>query len=188
MAKEASVPLLINQCVSNYPTDDEDLKLNQIDYWRKRYPENPIGFSSHDYTDITRSHIAAVAKGATSYERHVDIQADDIPVSKYCIIPEQADEWFRAHKVVKTMCSGSTDSVRDMTDIEVGYLDSVNRGVYALRDLPADYKFTYKALGTDYYLAIPLQKGQVSSRALDINFVTKKEIKADKPIMYEDLR
>tara|TARA_B100002051_G_scaffold276771_2_gene327810 strand:- start:7330 stop:8421 length:1092 start_codon:yes stop_codon:yes gene_type:complete len=182
MAAANNVPLLINQCVSNYPSDDEDLQMNQIDFWKARYPDNPIGFSSHDYVDITRSHIIAVAKGAVSFERHIDIQADEHVVQKYCIVPEEADEWFRSHHVAKAMCGNAADSVRTMTDIEAGYIKSVNRGAYALRDLEAGYEFTDEGLGTDYFLAIPLQEGQLASIDLDKKMTVKKPIKADQPL------
>lgn len=187
MAKENGVPLLINHCVSNYPSDDSDLQLNQIDFWKNRYSDNPIGFSSHDFTDITRSHIAAVAKGAVSFERHVDIEADDKPVSKYCIIPEQADKWFKAHHVIRSMLGNESDTVRGMTEIETGYLKSVNRGVYALRDLEEGYEFDYTGLGKDYYLAIPLQEGQLSTRELDITVRVSKAVKADEPVNRNDI-
>jgi N-acetylneuraminate synthase len=47
-------------------------------------------------------------------------------------------------------------------DKEIAYLDSYVRGVYAKRDLVAGQILTED----DCYLAIPLQKGQVSSREL----------------------
>lgn len=182
MAEERGIPLLVNQCVSNYPSDDEDLELNQINFWKNRYPNVSIGFSSHDYVDITRSHIAAVAMGAVSYERHVDIQTDDKIVSKYCIVPEQAEEWFRAHKVIKSMLGDNVDSVRTMTDVEKGYIRSVNRGVYAARDLEEGYELTHKGLGKDFYLAIPLQDNQVSASELAEPIKLKDAIAKDKPI------
>ncbi len=188
LANNNNVPLLINQCVSNYPSEDEDLQMNQIDFWKKRYPENSIGFSSHDFTDITRSHIVAVAKGAVSFERHIDIETDDQTVQKYCIIPEQANAWFKSHHVVKSMLGQETDSVRTMTDIEAGYIKSVNRGVYALRDLEEGYELNYKNMGKDFYLAIPLQEGQVSSSEIDVPMQVKKVIKAHEAVISEDIK
>lgn len=187
MAKEAGVPLLINQCVSNYPSEDKDLEINQIDFWRKRYPDNAIGFSSHDYNDIARVHMIAVAKGAVSFERHIDIEADGRPVSKYCIVPEQADKWFESHKSVKDMLGKNCNSVREMTDIESNYLQSVNRGVYALRDLEKGYEFTHEKLGKDFYLAIPLQEGQLSTRDIDVSICLNKQVKLDSPINISDV-
>ena len=42
----------------------------------------------------------AYAKGARTFERHIDIDHENVPVSKYCSLQEQADVWFKAfHKV-----------------------------------------------------------------------------------------
>ena len=45
------IPLCINHCVSLYPSEDDELHLDQIDYLKNRYPNNVIGFSSHEYHD-----------------------------------------------------------------------------------------------------------------------------------------
>jgi len=44
------IPLAINHCVSLYPSEDNELEMNQIDFLRNRYPEHVIGFSTHEYT------------------------------------------------------------------------------------------------------------------------------------------
>ena len=49
------IPLAINHCVSLYPSEDSELMLDQIDYLRERYPNNLIGFSSHEYHDWASS-------------------------------------------------------------------------------------------------------------------------------------
>ena len=50
-----SIPLAINHCVSLYPTEDFQLELNQIDFLRARYPQNTIGFSTHECSNWTDS-------------------------------------------------------------------------------------------------------------------------------------
>ena len=93
------IPLAINHCVSLYPSEDSDLELNQIDFLRNRYPGNTIGFSTHEYSRLDHSMLIAYAKGARTFERHIDINSDGVKVSPYCSLPHQFDEWFRAfHK------------------------------------------------------------------------------------------
>jgi len=58
------VPLAINHCVSLYPTEDNELELNQIDFLKNRYPGHIIGFSTHEYHDWETSMFVAYAKGA----------------------------------------------------------------------------------------------------------------------------
>ena len=59
--------LIILQCTSCYPTEDEDVNLRVIPTLEKRY-ECPIGFSSHERGVAITS--ASVAMGATTIERH----------------------------------------------------------------------------------------------------------------------
>ncbi|MFM6407690.1 MAG: N-acetylneuraminate synthase family protein, partial [Microcystis sp.] len=99
-----NVPLAINHCVSLYPSEDSELEMNQIDYLKNRYPNHVIGFSTHEYTDWTSSMLIAYAKGARTFERHIDIEMDGVPVSPYCSLPEQVDIWFKAFQKAKEMC------------------------------------------------------------------------------------
>ena len=70
--------------MSIYPSQDYELELNQIDFLRARYPDTLIGFSSHEMTDWRSSVLIAYAKGARTFERHVDIDFEGAPVSPYC--------------------------------------------------------------------------------------------------------
>jgi N-acetylneuraminate synthase len=66
---------------------------------------------------------------------------------------------------------------------EVAYLDSLVRGVYASRDLPAGRTLT----GKDLYLSIPLQKGQITARELTVEDRLVRPVKADEPITIDHL-
>ena len=69
-----NIPLAINHCVSIYPSEDRELEMNQIEFLRDRYPSHTIGFSTHEYSDWTSSMLIAYAKGARTFERHIDIE------------------------------------------------------------------------------------------------------------------
>jgi N-acetylneuraminate synthase len=175
------IPLALNHCVSMYPTEDEDLHLNQIDFLRDRYPGNVVGYSTHEHRDWVFSIAIAYAKGARTFERHVDISEDGVPVSPYCSLPEQVDDWFRAFRKAKEMCGGSGAEKRVPPRKEVDYLDALVRGVYAQRDLTAGHALA----DGDYYLAVPLQKGQISCRELVAGEVLVKDCAKDAPIRIE---
>jgi N-acetylneuraminate synthase len=104
----------------------------------------------------------AYAKGARTFERHIDIEENGIPVAKYCTLPRQADDWFKAWKKAVEMCGGPGSHKRVPPKKEIEYLDGLVRGVYARHDLEAGHVLR----PSDYYLAIPLQKGQMSCREL----------------------
>lgn len=178
-----NIPLAINHCVSLYPSEDHELEINQIDFLRDRYPDNVIGYSTHEYHDWSSSVMLAYAKGARTFERHIDIEADGIPVSAYCSLPAQVDEWFKAWKKAVQMCGAPGTRKRIPQQRETAYLDGLVRGVYARRDLPAGHALTEK----DVYLAVPLQKGQISCRELMHGEVLLKDVAADHPIQIDTI-
>ncbi len=176
-----NIPLAVNHCVSIYPSEDDEIELNQIDFLRDRYPNNVIGYSTHEYHDWHSSVMMAYAKGARTFERHIDIEADGIPVSKYCTLPEQADQWFKAWKKAVEMCGSPGTQKRVPPRKEIEYLDTLLRGVYARHDLPAGHVLT----SNDYYLAVPLLKGQLSCRELMNGQCMLKGVKKDASIMID---
>lgn len=178
-----NVPLALNHCVSIYPSEHRDLEMNQIDFLKGRYPENTIGFSTHEYRDWQASMLIAVAKGARTFERHIDIDEGGVPVSPYCSLPHQLDQWFRAFHLAKEMCGGPGTAKRTCPEPESKYLDGLVRGVYARANLPKGHVLRDE----DLYLAIPLQAGQLSCRELMRGQVLLEDLTADAPIRVDHI-
>jgi len=156
------IPLAINHCVAAYPHEDSECELDQIDFLTNRYPGHTIGFSSHEHGDWTTSIAISYAKGARTFERHIDVNSDGFQVAAYSSLPEQMDVWFKTfHKVVE-FCGTAKNSRKIPLQKETAYLDSYIRGVYAKTDLQPGQILTEN----DIYMAIPLQKGQLSCREL----------------------
>jgi len=159
-----NIPLAINHCVSLYPSED-----------------HVIGFSTHEHHDWHTSIAIAYAKGARTFERHIDIDWDERQVSPYCSLPHQIDEWFKAwHRAVE-MCGAPGTQKRIPPSRETEYLDALVRGVYARRDLAKGHALC----DDDVYLAIPLQRGQISCRELMRGEVLLRAIEADQPIQID---
>lgn len=174
-----NIPFALNHCVSLYPSEDSDLELNQIDYLRARYPDITIGLSTHEQYDWHNSVMVAYAKGARTFERHIDIDYEGVPVSAYCTKPEQADVWFKAFNKAVEICGGPAEEKRVVPKKEREYLDALVRGVYVKRDLPAGHK-----LGEDdVYFAVPLLKGQISTREFESGEVLTAPVAADQPVL-----
>jgi N-acetylneuraminate synthase len=178
-----NIPLALNHCVSLYPTEDRDLELNQIDFLKDRYPDNTIGLSTHEYRDWETSIAIAYAKGARTFERHIDIDADGIPVAAYCSQPHQMDVWFKAFRKAKRMCGSPGTMKRRCEPDEIKYLDALVRGVYAKRDL----KQGQPLKAGDVYLAIPLQKGQISCREIMSGQTLLANVAKDMPIKIDQV-
>lgn len=182
--KKHNVPLAINHCVAQYPTEKDHLELNQIDFLKNRYPDNIIGFSTHERNeDIEDAMMIAYAKGARTFERHVDIDADGIPVSPYCSLPEDLDRWIKGYKRAVAMCGAPGTERRVIPDDETEYLTALVRGVYARKDLPAGHILHDE----DVYLAIPLQKGQISCREFMRGEKLIRAIRQDQAVGIEDI-
>ena len=177
------IPLAINHCVSIYPSADGELDLNQIDFLRARYPDHTIGFSTHEHRDWNDSMLIAYAKGARTFERHIDIEADGIGVSPYCSLPDQIDTWFKAFRKAKEMCGSPGTQRRMPPQKEISYLDTLVRGVYAKRDLPEGHVLADE----DVYLAIPLLKGQISCRELMRGEVLLTPVRQNEPIFIDSI-
>ena len=161
-----NISLAVNHCVSLYPSEDHQLELSQIDYLKNRYPNHVIGLSSHEFHDWHTSMHISYAKGARTWERHIDVEYNDVPVSNYCSLPNQIDEWFKAFQKASEMCGNSSESRRIVSKEESTYLNALVRGVYAKRELPVGYEVEHNTFSEDFQLAVPLRKGQLSTREL----------------------
>lgn len=179
-----NIPLAINHCIAAYPHEDSECELDQIDFLRERYPGHTIGWSCHEYKDWDTSVKIAFAKGARTFERHIDIDSDGTKVAAYSSLPSQLDTWFKAYRKAVEFCGTSRSERKIALPKETAYLDSYIRGVYAKRDLKLGQILTEE----DVYLAIPLQKGQLSCRELMLgrfgHRITK-ECKQDAPVVID---
>ncbi len=159
------VEIVINTCVSKYPTEDCDLHLDHIDVLKRMFPDKVIGLSSHEYGDWHSSMLISYAKGARTWERHVDIPYpeghEQAKPSSYCSLPSQVDLWFKSYHKAREMCGHVGDKGREIGQQEVDYLNALKRGAYFARDVRRGEILTRD----DFFFAIPLQNemGQLSS-------------------------
>lgn len=177
-----NIPLAINHCIALYPSEDGELELDQIDYLKARYPNHIIGLSSHEYHDWHSSMLIAYGKGARTWERHIDIDYEGVSVSPYCSRPHQIDEWFKAYQKATEMCGGRSYSRRIIQRRETEYLNALVRGAYAKHQIDPGYIFSKESFERDFYLAIPLRKGQLSCREVMNGLQLVTEIQADEPL------
>ncbi|MDG0996271.1 MAG: N-acetylneuraminate synthase family protein [Gammaproteobacteria bacterium] len=185
--EKRDIPLAINHCVSLYPSEDDELELDQIDYIKNRYPNHVVGLSSHEYHDWHSSMMISYGKGARTWERHIDINYEDVPVSSYCTLPEQCDDWFKAFHKAQEMCGGTGHSRRVISTKESKYLDALVRGVYARCDIEPGYILTKDSLAKDFYLAVPLRRGQLSCREIINGEKLTKGLKANQALSIDDI-
>ncbi len=131
--------------------------------------------------------LISYGKGARTWERHIDINFEGVPVSNYCTLPEQADVWFKAFNKAKEMCGGASDSRRVISKKEIEYLDALVRGAYARKDLEPGYELNAEKFSKDFYLAVPLLRGQLSCREVMNGEKLTKAIKANEPLTIDHI-
>ncbi len=175
---------IIMHCVGEYPTKKENLQLNQIDLFKKRYPELTIGFSTHEEPDNTDSIKIAVSKGAGVFERHVDVKSDKYTINAYSSTPLQINKWLQAAKDAYKM-QGLENTRYPGTEKEKSDLNGLKRGVFAKAELKKGDK-----LGNEnIFYAIPWSEGQLAANDLSkyTECMLKEGIKVNEALNFNNL-
>jgi sialic acid synthase SpsE/mannose-6-phosphate isomerase-like protein (cupin superfamily) len=171
-------------CVAAYPTNDEDLQLNRIDFLRERYEGVPIGYSTHENPSNYAAGQMAIAKGARLLERHVGISTAEFPLNDYSSGPETLGDWVKALEESLTMC-GRTDGLFQPVPAELEALGGLRRGVFAKNPITKGASVS----NGEVFFAIPLQDGQLVANEWS-KYVTHKpqsDLAANSPLIKANL-
>lgn len=156
-----NIPLCLMHCVGSYPTPDAELELNQIDFFRARYPGISVGFSTHEDPANFVPVAIAVAKGAEVLERHVGLPTEKYSINGYSSTPEQVAKWLDAAAAARAMC-GRVGARRDISAKEHSDLRGLQRGLFAAKPIKKGEKIFADAL----FFAMPNQPGQFIANEL----------------------
>jgi sialic acid synthase SpsE/mannose-6-phosphate isomerase-like protein (cupin superfamily) len=187
--KNRDKDITLMHCVAQYPTPDENLELNQIDFLKKHFPDIPVGFSTHEYPYNYESGQLAIAKGVTILERHID--TDCSTRNLYSSTPNHIYNWLGGSwlggdlKNALNKC-GITDNKRyTSSEEEIGSLTGLRRGMWVNKDIELGQILTKE----DVYFAIPLLDDQYSANDFSkyIKFTSKNPILANKPVLKNDI-
>jgi N-acetylneuraminate synthase len=157
----AECPLALLHCVAAYPTEVADLQLDQIRQLQVRYPHVPVGYSGHERPADVFVVGLAIAKGARLLERHVGLPTDQVSLNAYSLDPAQLRRWTEAAMQASAACAN--ESPRRDVQGERASLQSLRRGIYARRTIPAGKTLTRD----DVVLAMPCLDGQFHAGKLD---------------------
>ena len=171
-------------CVSEYPTQLENLQLNQIDLLKKRYPEIEIGYSTHESPDNFDSIKIAIAKGATIFEKHIGVKTSEIELNAYSATPEQAKQWLLSAQQALTICGVKGERMK-FSEKELADLKQFKRGVFAKRDLKAGEKLD----SSNIFLAWPNQNNQLLANDMSkyTIYTLKNDVNKNKPIFFSNV-
>ncbi len=168
-------------CVSIYPTPPNMLELNQIDVLRRRYPDIPIGWSTHEDPNALGPVNIAAAKGAQMFERHVGITTDRIELNGYSSTPEQVDAWLGALAEARAMCGGAVRPAVSKNERES--LLSLERGVYLSEVIQPGEEVNVDKV----YFAMPIESGQLSSGQFKPGIVANRNFGPDDALLAGDI-
>lgn len=178
--RAAGAPFAVMQCTTAYPCPPEQIGLNLLDEFRRRY-DCLVGLSDHSGTVFPG--LTAVALGAKAVEVHVTLSRQmfgpDVPAS---ITPNELEQLVTGARFIERMLSHPVD--KDAFADEAQSLRRIfTRSVVARRDLAARTRITagdlaMKKPGTGIP---PARLGEVVGRRL------RRDIRRDEQLRDEDL-
>ena len=145
----------ILHCVGEYPTADDKLHINQIDFLKARYPGVRVGFSTHENPDNFDIIKIAIAKGANIFEKHVGVPTAHYALNAYSANPDQVRSWLNAARHTLQIC-GIGHTRLPTNAAETASLRGLRRGVFVRHDVASGDVLC----ADDVYFAFPPEEGQ----------------------------
>ena len=144
-------------CVGEYPTKKENLRLNQIDLLKNRYPGVSVGYSTHESPDDFDAIKIAIAKGASVFEKHVGIMTEKYALNAYSASPDQVRSWLSSANDAFTICGAGPEIRTESNEKEMEDLHALQRGCFAQNRISKGDLIK----SSDVFFAIPNTNGQL---------------------------
>ena len=176
--------LSLMHCVGEYPTKNQNLHLNQIDLFINRYPDVPIGFSTHEDPNAMDPIKIAIAKGAVVFEKHVAVETEDYPKNEYSATPEQVEKWLHSARSAFEMC-GIAGKRAPFSNKELSDLRQFQRGVFAARKINKSELITSDMI----FYAFPNIENQIVANDMSkyIEYRALRDIQMKEPVLLSDV-
>jgi sialic acid synthase SpsE/mannose-6-phosphate isomerase-like protein (cupin superfamily) len=176
--------LTLMHCVGEYPAPDNHLHLGQIALLRKRYPEIPVGYSTHERPDNFDAIKIAIALGAVMFEKHVGVPTEQYALNAYSANPDQVRAWLQSATRALTMI-GEPEQRYSPPPAELAALGDLARGAFARQRLAPGEVIKP---GNVFY-AMPNVTGQLVAQDFSKyeEFITRCEIPENNPLMREEV-
>ncbi len=144
-------------CISIYPSKNKDLQISFIKELKERYPDIPIGWSTHELPNEFMPSVLALGCGATMFERHIGINSKKYKLNNYSSTPEIFHNYISNFKEALEILGNKQKLI---SNIEKETLSQLQRGVYSKTSIKKNEKLI---LNKNVYLAFPKQKNQLSA-------------------------
>jgi N-acetylneuraminate synthase len=176
--------LTVMHCVGEYPAPDAHLHLGQISLLRKRYPEIPIGYSTHERPENFEAVKIAMALGAVMFEKHVGVPTDKYPLNGYSANPDQVRKWLQSAVEAQIMI-GNPELRYPAPAGEQLALADLARGAFVHEPVAAGELIR----PSNIFYAMPNVKGQLVAQDFSkySEFIADREIAANGPVMRDQV-
>lgn len=171
--------IIIFQCTTNYPASYEEINLNVIDTYRRKFPNMIIGFSDHSIG--IEASIGAVAKGVKVIEKHFTLDKNmKGPDHKASMNPEELIKWVETIRKIEIIL-GSYEKTPSKTELEIAKI--ARKSIVSLKDMEiGDFvKLEDISIKRPGYGISPKEFNKVIGKRV------KKKILKDTVICWEDL-
>jgi sialic acid synthase SpsE len=172
--------LVILQCTSKYPCPLEDVGLNLLEEFKKRY-KLPVGLSDH--TLGIYAPLAAVVLGATVIEKHFTISKKLYgPDAKYSLEPHEFKQLVDGIRALEVMLASPVD--KDNINKFKEMKNTFQKSIVSLVAMPKGIEITREMITTKK------PGGGLHPRYFEviIGKKVKREIKKDSLIFEEDIK
>ena len=175
----------IMHCVGEYPTQKEKLQINQVSLLKRRYPNIPIGFSTHEEPDNFNSVFLAIGQGADLFEKHIAVDTEKYPKNAYSSTPEQITKWLENAKDGFAML-GVKNERHEISAKEQSDLRQFKRGVFVNKKLKKGSVIT----NDDLFYAWPSEDNQFVANEMSkyLNITLSKSLEENEPLMLTDVQ
>lgn len=172
--------LALMHCVGEYPTPRDRLQLGQIGLLKQKFPQVPVGYSTHEAPNETEAVKMAIALGAQLFEKHVGVGE----LNGYSANPGQVRDWLESAQQAYQMLGQRNEPV-EITAEEVKTLNSLRRGVFVAQATGTDENLQHNQC----LLAIPSQEGQLLANDLSKykQYRLKQPLPALAPVLFDNL-
>jgi len=176
--------LTLMHCVGEYPAPDDHLHLGQILLLRNRYPEIPVGYSTHERPDNYEAVKIALAMGSVAFEKHVGVPTEKYSINTYSATPEQVRKWLQSAADALTMIGDPEHRYPAPPEEQIA-LGNLHRGAFVRQPVHAGEIIR----PSNVFFAMPNLGGQLVAQDFSkyTEFTAGKDIPANGPIMRDNV-
>jgi mannose-6-phosphate isomerase-like protein (cupin superfamily) len=183
--KHRDKALTVMHCVGEYPAPDDHLHLGQIALLRKRYPEIPIGYSTHERPDNFEAVKIAIALGAVMFEKHTGVGTEKYALNAYSATPAQVRKWLESAADAFTMIGDPLERYPAPAGEQAALAD-LARGAFVRKSVAGGEPVS----ASNVFFAMPNVAGQLVAQDFSkyAELVACNDIPANGPVMRDQVK